>query len=135
MKAFFLAWLAIIVVFLVIDAIWLGLVAKSFYRRHLGDLMLEQPKLHIAAVFYMVYAVAILVLASMPAAQTGSLIQALMLGALLGFTAYGTYDITNMATLKNWPTTMSVVDMIWGTCLTAITSAAGYIALRYAASS
>ena len=55
-----------------------------------------------------------------------------MLGAVLGLAAYGTYDITNMATLKNWPTTMSLVDMVWGTILTAVCSAAGYVALRYA---
>ena len=132
MKAFFLAWLTIIAVFLIIDAIWLGLVAKSFYRKQLGDLMLDQPNLMIAAVFYLVYAVAILVLASLPAAREESLSQALMLGALLGFAAYGTYDITNMATLKNWPATMSLVDMAWGTCLTAVTAAAGSIVLRYA---
>ncbi len=130
MKSYVLAWIAITVVFLVIDAIWLGLVATSFYRRQLGPLMLDQPKLAIAAVFYLIYALAILVLASMPAARAASPVQALLLGAILGFAAYGTYDITNMATLKSWPVTMSLVDMAWGTFLTAVAAGAGYLALR-----
>ena len=107
------------------------MVATSFYARSLGDLMLDQPKLGIAALFYIGYTFAIVLLASTPAAKTGSLPQAILYGAVFGLAAYGTYDITNMATLKNWPVTMSLVDMAWGTVLTATASAAGYVTLRY----
>jgi uncharacterized membrane protein len=131
MSAFLAAWAVTAVVFLVIDAIWLGLVATSFYARALGDLMLDQPKLGIAALFYIGYTFAIVLLASAPAAKSGSLSQAVLYGAVFGLAAYGTYDITNMATLKNWPVTMSIVDMIWGTVLTAVSATAGYATLRY----
>lgn len=131
MKAFLASWGATAFVFLVIDAIWLGLVATSFYARALGDLMLEQPKLGIAALFYVGYTFAVVLLVSAPAAKTGSLGQAILYGAVFGLAAYGTYDITNMSTLKNWPVTMSLVDMAWGTVLTATAAAAGYLAYRY----
>jgi uncharacterized membrane protein len=131
MKSYLIAWFTIVIVFLVIDAIWLGLVATSFYRRELGTLMLEQPKLQIAAVFYLIYALAILVLASMPAARADSLGLAFLLGAVLGVAAYGTYDITNLSTLRSWPVMMSLVDLTWGTLLTATTATAGCAALRY----
>lgn len=131
MNAFLAAWGVTALVFLVIDAVWLGLIATSFYARALGDLMLEQPKLGIAALFYIGYTFAIVLLVSAPAAKSGSLIQAVLYGAVFGLAAYGTYDITNMATLKNWPVTMSLVDMAWGAFLTATAAAAGYAAFRY----
>lgn len=131
MQAFLAAWGVTALVFLVIDAIWLGLIATSFYARNLGDLMLEQPKLGIAALFYIGYTFAIVLLVSAPAAKAGSLSQAVLYGAVFGLAAYGTYDITNMATLKNWPVTMSIVDMIWGTVLTAVSATAGYATFRY----
>ena len=114
-----------------IDAIWLGWIAAGFYRRVLGDLMLEQPKLGIAAVFYIGYTFAIVLLAAAPAAKSGSFSQAPLYGAVFGLAAYGTYDITNLATLKNWPTSMAAIDMAWGTFLTATSAAAGYAAYRY----
>lgn len=132
LKPFLTAWGVTALVFLIIDAIWLGLIATSFYRRALGDLMLDQPKLHIAAFFYIGYTFAIVLLASAPAAKSGSLTQAILYGAVFGLAAYGTYDVTNLSTLKNWPVTMSIVDMIWGTLLTATAAAAGYAAFRYA---
>lgn len=131
MKPFLAAWGVTAVVFLVIDAIWLGLIATSFYRRALGDLMLDQPKLQIAALFYIGYTFAVVLLAAAPAARSGSLTQALFYGAVFGLASYGTYDVTNMSTLKNWPVTMSLVDMAWGTVLTATSAAAGFVAYRY----
>ncbi|WP_417435763.1 DUF2177 family protein [Hoeflea sp.] len=125
------AWAGTAVFILIIDAVWLGLVASGFYARQLGDLMLDSPKLSIAAVFYVMYSGVVVLLASAPAFRSGSLQDALLLGAILGFAAYGTYDITNMATLKNWPLVMSLVDMAWGTALTAAASAAGYWLLRW----
>ena len=131
MTSLLVAWLVIVLVLIAIGAVWLGLVAKSFYQRELGHLMLERPKLQIAVIFYLVYAIAILVLAALPGARDESLGLTFVLGAVLGFAAYGTYDITNLSTLKDWPVKMSVVDMVWGTLLTAISATAGTVALKY----
>ncbi|SOE13763.1 uncharacterized membrane protein [Hoeflea halophila] len=128
---FLKAWAGTALFLLAVDALWLGVVAKGFYARQLGDLMLDQPRLGIAAIFYVMYSGVAVLLASTPAFRSGSLQDALMLGAILGFAAYGTYDITNMATLKNWPITMSIVDMAWGTLLTAAASAVGFWLLRW----
>ncbi|MGJ8571340.1 MAG: DUF2177 family protein [Hoeflea sp.] len=128
---FLKAWAGTAVFLLAIDAVWLGVVAKGFYARQLGDLMLDQPKLSFAAIFYVMYSAVAVLLASAPAFRSGSLTDALMLGAILGFAAYGTYDITNLSTLKNWPLMMSLVDMAWGTLLTAAASAVGFWLLRW----
>jgi uncharacterized membrane protein len=128
---FLKAWAGTAVFLLAIDAVWLGLVARGFYARQLGDLMLDQPRLSIAAIFYVMYSAVVVLLASAPAFRSGSLQDALMLGAILGFAAYGTYDITNLSTLKNWPLMMSLVDMAWGTLLTAAAAAVGFWMLRW----
>lgn len=129
MTRYFITWLAVTVSFLAIDAVWLSYVAKDFYRRHLDGMLLDEFRLGIAALFYLLYAVGILVLAVAPAAKAGSPLQAILLGALFGACAYGTYDITNLATLKNWPVIVSVVDIAWGTVLTATASFVGYLVL------
>jgi uncharacterized membrane protein len=130
MKSLAIAYVATLVSFLAIDAVWLGLVAGKMYREKLGDLMLPSPNLGIAAIFYLFFAVAIVILAVKPGLDGGSLWVAIGCGALLGLAAYGTYDITNLSTLKNWPASLVVIDMIWGTVLTGIASACGYIAAR-----
>jgi uncharacterized membrane protein len=119
------------VTLLVLDAIWLGLVARTFYRNQLGDLMLPQPNLAIAGVFYIFFTVAVVVLAVMPALSAESAGRALALGAVLGLAAYGTYDITNLSTLKAWPGLLSGVDMAWGTIITAASAGGGYAVARY----
>jgi uncharacterized membrane protein len=115
---------------LVLDAIWLGLVARTFYRDQLGDLMLPSPNFGIAAIFYLFFAVAVVVLAVLPAVASGSPWTAVIYGLILGLAAYGTYDITNLATLKNWPPLMSIVDLAWGSFITAMTAAGGFFAVR-----
>ena len=115
---------------LLADALWLGLVARTFYRDQLGPLMLPQPNFAVAAVFYVLFAVAIVLLAVLPGFRSGSLSTVLLYGAVLGLAAYGTYDITNLATLKGWPVVVSVVDMAWGTFVTAFAAACGFLALR-----
>jgi uncharacterized membrane protein len=119
------------VTLLVLDAAWLGLVARTFYRDQLGDLMLPQPSLAIAAVFYVFFTVAVVVLAVIPALSAESASRALALGAILGLAAYGTYDITNLSTLKGWPGVLTAVDMTWGTVITAASAGGGYAVARY----
>lgn len=130
MKTFAIAYAGAFLTLLVLDAIWLGLMAKSFYVPRLGELMAPNPNFWVAALFYIFYAAAVVVLASSPAAAAQSLMTAVGFGAVLGFAAYGTYDFTNLATLKNWPVVVTVVDLVWGTVVTAASATGGYLALR-----
>ena len=124
---YLVAYLSTTFIFLAIDALWLGVVAKNFYAGQLGDLMVRNIKLHIAAIFYLVYTIGIVVFAIMPALAAGKITLAIGYGALFGFLAYGTYDFTNMATIRDWPTIVSVVDIIWGTFLTSASATLGYL--------
>jgi len=99
------------VVFFAIDMVWLGLVARGFYRRQLGGLLAEQVNWPAAVVFYLLYIAGIVVFVTLPAAREGSLARALGLGAFFGLVAYATYDLTNLATLKGWPLGVSLVDI------------------------
>lgn len=108
--------------FVAIDAVWLGLVAPKFYRKHIGKILADKPNFVAAAVFYALYIVGVVVFAINPALDEDSLQQAMGLGALLGLVMYATYDLTNQATLKVWSTKVSVVDMAWGAFITGIVS-------------
>ncbi|KQV63880.1 DUF2177 family protein [Rhizobium sp. Root1220] len=130
MKIAFVAYGGSLVALLAVDAIWLGLVARTFYRDQLGDMMLPSPNLGIAVVFYIFFAAAVVILAVLPALSAGSLIMAIVYGAVLGLAAYGTYEITNLATLRNWPVAMAVIDIGWGTFLTSLTAASGFTVAR-----
>ena len=127
---YLIAYLSTTVIFLAIDALWLGIVAKNFYAEQLGDLLAKNIKFQIAAVFYLVYTVGIVVFAIAPALEAEKIILALGYGALFGFLAYGTYDFTNMATIRDWPTIVSVVDIIWGTFITSVSASLGYLITR-----
>ncbi len=131
MKPFAIAYVGALVTLLALDAVWLGLTARSFYVPKLAHLMAEQPNFLIAALFYLFYAVAVAILASMQGYSQASLMTALGFGAILGFAAYGTYDFTNLATLRDWPVIVTVVDIIWGTAVTAASATGGYLALRW----
>lgn len=120
------AYISTAIVFLGIDALWLGRVATSHYRSWIGDMMLEQPNFAAAGVFYLFYVGGVVYFAVMPALNGGGWTQAAVAGAILGFIAYGTYDMTNLATLKNWPIIMTVVDMSWGTILTSFAAVMGF---------
>lgn len=127
MAQYLTAYVITACVFLTIDFVWLSKVAKSFYFGRLGGLLLEKPNMGAAAAFYAVYVVGIVIFAVAPALREGSAITALLYGALFGFFAYATYDMTNYATLKNWSLTVSLVDTVWGTCLTGVSALIGYL--------
>jgi uncharacterized membrane protein len=131
MRLLSMAYAGTLISFLLIDALWLGVVAKSFYRDQLGDLMLPSPNLAAAAIFYLVFAIAIVILAVRPGLDAGSGWTAVAYGAVLGLAAYGTYDMTNISTLRGWPLQLTIVDMVWGTFLTAVASAIGYATARF----
>jgi len=117
--------------FLVLDLLWLGIVAKDFYRTHLGFLMGEVQWIP-ALIFYVLYIAGVLLFAVIPALEAHSWTRALWLGAALGFLAYATYDLTNLATLKDWPVIVTMVDLVWGTVLTGSIAVVTYfIASRF----
>ena len=113
-------------VFLAIDLIWLGVLARPFYQAQLGPLMREEVNWGAAVLFYLIFVAGIVVLAVLPAIQRESFLQALALGAMLGLVSYAAFDLTGLATLQGFPRTMAVVDLIWGTVLTATVSAVTY---------
>jgi uncharacterized membrane protein len=123
-----IAYLAAIAAFLLIDLIWLGKIAKAFYRDQLGPLLLERFRFGVAGLFYAVYGIGIVIFAIAPAMAAGRWEAAFGLGALFGFFAYGTYDMTNLATLKRWPVAITVVDIAWGSALTGTAALCGFLA-------
>ena len=126
MTKFIIAYGTTAAVFFALDFLWLGVVAKDFYRSALGSLLLERPNMTAAVVFYLLYVAGIVLFAVAPALATESWQKAVVLGALFGFFAYSTYDMTNLATLKGWPLSVVVVDIAWGALLTGISAALGY---------
>lgn len=112
--------------FFAIDFVWLTLATPRIYQPLLGDLLSPKPNLAVAGIFYLFYVVGIVALAIVPGLQEGSLVAALWRGALFGLLAYATYDLTNLATIRDWPWQISVIDMIWGTALNTAVTAIGY---------
>jgi uncharacterized membrane protein len=121
-KQMILLYFLTLAVFFVIDMIWLGVVAKGFYRRHLGFLMSPKVGWISAILFYLLFIVGLLVFAVRPALSAGIPLHALFYGALFGLISYATYDLTNLATIKDWPLVVTVVDLIWGTVLGSVVS-------------
>jgi uncharacterized membrane protein len=120
--------------FFVIDMIWLAFVARGFYKQHLQEWLREPPNWYAAIIFYLLFVAGMLVFAILPGLQAESLRKALLLGAFFGLVTYATYDLTNLATVKNWPLIVVVVDMIWGSVLATSVTAVGYFAGRWLAS-
>ena len=129
MLLYALIGVATLVIFLALDAIWISMVALPNFRTAFGDDLLFRAVPGI--VFYLLYLVGILFFVVRPALETGRWSTALAYGALFGFVAYGTYDLTNYATLKPWSLGLTVSDMLWGAFVTAVASALGLIVGRY----
>ena len=130
MKQALIALAASAATMLVLDGAWLTTMAKKLYRPELGDMLAASFRLGPAAAFYLIYVGGVYVLAVQPALADGRIDLAAARGAALGFVAYATYDLTNQATLRHWSTTVTVVDIAWGTVLTAVTAAVGVWAAR-----
>ena len=123
-----LVYLITVPIFFAIDMIWLGVLAKDFYQRHLGYLMRPQVNWAAAIIFYLLFIVGIVIFAVKPALEARSPIQALVYGALFGFFTYATYDLTNLATIRDWPLMVTIVDLVWGTVLCGTVAWASYLA-------
>jgi uncharacterized membrane protein len=124
------AYVATLVVMLAVDLAWLGTVGAAVYRPRLGDLLLGKPVLWAAALFYLVYAVGVVIFAVAPGLRTESWGRAAAFGALFGFFAYATYDLTNLATVRGWSAFVSALDIGWGAVLTALAASAAYWAAQ-----
>lgn len=114
-------------IFFAIDMLWLGLVAKGFYAKHIGSLMKTNVNWAAAIVFYLLFITGLVVFVIGPALEKSSWERALALGALFGLISYATYDLTNLATMKDFPLIVTVVDLAWGTILAASVSLATYL--------
>jgi uncharacterized membrane protein len=125
---FGLAYIVVLLVVLGLDAVWLGLIAKDFYRREMGSLMSDTVQVAPAVLFYLLYPLALVYLAlfRIPASNG----EAVLRSAVVGLAAYGAYDLTNMAIVSGWPVTLSLVDWAWGGLAGAAAGAAGYAVIR-----
>ena len=126
MKSYLVAYVATAIAFLAIDAVWLSSMANVFYRPVMGDMLAPSFRLAPAVLFYVIFVFGLVFFAVRPGLLAGSGAVTLLNGALLGFVAYATYDLTNQATLKNWSWALTIADLIWGTVLSAVSAYIGY---------
>ena len=131
MSNYIYAYLTSLGTMTILDAAWLGLIAPAFYKKHIGFIMTDKPDWLAAIVFYLIFILGVAVFVVYPGwKNTDSLIKIGLLGALFGLVTYATYDLTNQATLKNWPHIVTLVDLLWGTVLTAVVSVVAVTILR-----
>lgn len=119
------------IVFFLIDLLWLGFLAKDLYRKHLGDFMADKTNWPAAIIFYLIFIGGLVYFAVNPAIESGNWLEALKLGAIYGFITYVTYDLTNLATLKDWPVMISIIDIAWGTFLNTATVTLSFFIIRW----
>jgi uncharacterized membrane protein len=110
---------------LIIDMLWLGVIARPLYQAGIGHLMADKPNLPVAGLFYLLYPIGLVVFAVLPQAANSGWAAAAGMAALFGFFAYATYDLTNLATLRDWPWTLAALDLAWGTAVSAAAATAG----------
>jgi uncharacterized membrane protein len=127
---FVLAYLATAVAMLALDAVWLGLIAMPMYQQAIGHLMAEKMNASAAGLFYAVYVTGLMVYAVVPRRESAEWGGVLRSAALFGFFTYATYDLTNLATLNNWPVEIVVIDLVWGMFISASAASAGWIVIR-----
>ena len=128
-----ISYLLTTVVFFAVDMTWLGFIAKDLYKKYLSNFLSDKVNWPAAIIFYLLFIIGIFYFAILPAVEKNSLAKAIISGALFGFFTYATYDLTNLATLKDWPLPIVFIDIIWGSVLTGIVSIAGYYILKWIA--
>ncbi len=121
-----ISFIVVGVVFALIDAVWLK-STKAFYSKEFGSMLLPKPKMIPAVIFYLIYIFGLTVFVLTPALNLNSLQHAVVMGALYGVVAYSTYDLTNLATLKGWSSKVTVVDIIWGGFVTALSTVVAFL--------
>ena len=126
MLKYFAIYGSFFITLIAIDLVWLLGIAKSLYRDDMGDLMASEPKLMAGLAFYLLYALGATIFVTIPALSKQSLVYALQYGALFGFFCYMTYDLTNLAVIRDFPTRLAFVDMAWGSFVTAVSAGLAY---------
>ncbi|PLX16517.1 MAG: DUF2177 domain-containing protein [Marinilabiliales bacterium] len=130
-KGILLSYILTLIVFLIVDLVWLGFIARGLYKKYLGSFLSENVNWTAAIIFYLIYVVGIFIFVIHPAINRDSVIHAITMGSIFGMLAYATYDLTNLATLKDWPITIVIIDIVWGSILTLIVSLAGFYIVKW----
>ena len=130
MKTVMVSYLVAIAVLAVLDAVWLGVVSREFYKARLGPLLLDKPIWSVALLFYLIHAIGIAVFAVPLALNSGTWASAILYGGLFGICVYAAYDLTNLATLRGWSLAVSAVDLAWGATVTAAATLAAFLVVR-----
>lgn len=130
-KTTILSYLLTLIVFLIIDMFWLGIIAKNLYQKYLGGFLTDKVNWSAALIFYVIYVIGISIFAIYPAVNKDSVFNAVLLGALFGIFTYSTYDLTNLATLKGWPLEIVFIDILWGALLSAVVSFSGFHIVKW----
>lgn len=125
MMKFIAPYLTTAVVMIVIDLVWLGVIAKPLYQQGIGHLMTDEPNILAAVAFYILFPLGLMVFAVTPQVAMEGWQKSAWLGAMFGFFAYATYDLTNLATLKNYPISLALIDIVWGTMVSAVAASVG----------
>ena len=130
MRLYLVSYVSAAVCMLAFDVVWLSLTAQPLYRPALGDMLRTNVNIAPAGLFYLLYVLGIVFFGVLPALKTADWTTAAINGAMLGLVAYATYDLTNQATLVRWSTTITIIDLCWGTFLTAVSATAGFFGAR-----
>lgn len=131
MPKYFCVYLAVFLAMFLLDMLWLRVIAMSWYQEGMGSLLAASPNLVAAALFYLLFPLGLMVFAVRPHDVGSSVFRVAGMGALFGFFAYATYDLTNLAVIKNWPLGLSMLDMVWGALVSGAAAAAGKVSLNY----
>ena len=126
MLKYFGVYFSFLIALIAVDLVWLLGIAKNLYRSEMGDLMASEPKLMAGLAFYLLYTLGVCIFVIAPALSKQSLIYALQYGALFGLFCYMTYDLTNLAVIRDFPTRLAFIDIAWGSLVTAISSGVAY---------
>lgn len=126
MKKLLISYLLTTLAFFALDLLWLGAIAKNLYQKYLNGFLSDHIKWPAAIIFYLIFIAGIYIFAIYPAVQKNSMQHALVFGGLFGLFTYATYELTNYAVLKNWPLNIVIIDILWGTVLTALVSLIGF---------
>ncbi len=124
-------YLAVFLTLFLVDMLWLRVIAMAWYQQGMGPLLAESPNLWAAALFYLLFPVGLMIFAVMPADAAASVLRVVGMGALFGFFAYATYDLTNLAVVKGWPVALAILDIAWGAAVSGLATAAGKFSLDY----
>ncbi len=131
MQKILAAYGAVLVAIVALDALWLGVVAKPLYRNAIGHLMADEPRWWAGALFYVIFAIGLMMFVVLPVGATAGWGKTALTAGLFGFFAYATYDLTNLATLKQWPLGLSLIDLAWGSTVSAVAATAGKAMLQW----